>query len=103
VERCVGKVIVRQQAINNRILKYEYVMSVCSCGVRCGVQTRIFYRAFLKKFVQNAAAFCRHTVAQTAVLVGQRDKVVQLLENCRANLAERLDGKGTMTCTDIVT
>jgi hypothetical protein len=103
VEGCVGKVIrnqrtVRQQAIKNRMLKSEYVMSVCSCGVRCGVQTRNIYRAFLKKFVQDAATCCRHTAAQTAVLVAQREKVVQLLESCRANLAERLDGKYSDLC-----
>jgi hypothetical protein len=104
VEGCVGKVItkpplVRQQAIQNRILKSEYVMSVCSCGVRCGVQTRTFYRTFQKKFVQNAAACCRHTAVQTVVLVVQREKVVQVLENCRTNLAERLNSRSTMTCT----
>jgi hypothetical protein len=33
--------IVRQQAIQNRILKSEYVISGCSCS---------FYREFLKKF-----------------------------------------------------
>jgi hypothetical protein len=74
-------------------------MSVSSCGVLCGVQTRSFYRAFLKKSVQNAAACCRHTAVQTAVLVAQSEKLAQLPENCRANLAERLDGKST----DVVT
>jgi len=78
-------------------------MSVCSCDVRCGVQTRSFYRTVLKKSVQNAAGCCRHTAVQTAVLVAQREKVVQLSENCRANLAERLDVKNTMTCTGFVT
>jgi hypothetical protein len=41
-------------------------MSVCSRGVRCGVQTRSFYRAFLKKFVQSAVACCRHTAVGSA-------------------------------------
>jgi hypothetical protein len=78
-------------------------MSVCSCGVWCGAQTRSFYRAFLKKFLQNAAACCRHTAVQTAVLVAQREKVVLLPENCGANFAKRLDAKRTITCTGFVT
>jgi hypothetical protein len=48
----------------------------------------------MKKSVLNAVACCR-------LLVAQREKVVQLLENCRANLAERLDSKGTTTCTGL--